>query len=231
MYLSHSTTAVAVSASSFSEFPRYKPPHILLNHNSPTAKEEVKTTVKTSRRCFTFFLIFPSSIAFSPSSPAASIPTLERYTDEIEGFTLLKPSTWAKMEKAGAKALFEEGNGRNNIGVVVNPVRLSSLKEFGTPEFVAEKLIQAERRKESTNYAELITVAERLDHGGRPLYEFEYKVDSTRGGMKRIFSAALVASKKLYLLNIAFSDSPESPLDGDTRTVLEQILHSFDSTV
>lgn len=31
--------------------------------------------------------------------------------------------------------------------VVVNPVRLTSLGEFGTPQFVAEKLIQAERRK------------------------------------------------------------------------------------
>lgn len=51
------------------------------------------------------------------------------------------------MEKAGATALFEEGKGRNNIGVVVSPVRLSSLKEFGTPEFVADKLIQAERKK------------------------------------------------------------------------------------
>ncbi|XP_020684376.1 psbP domain-containing protein 2, chloroplastic-like, partial [Dendrobium catenatum] len=91
--------------------------------------------------------LFPASIAFSPSLSAVPLLTLERYTDEVEGFTLLKPSTWAKMEKAGAKALFEEGKGANNIGVVVNPVRLSSLKEFGTPEFVAEKLIQAERRK------------------------------------------------------------------------------------
>ena len=30
---------------------------------------------------------------------------------------------------------------------MVNPVRLTSLGEFGTPQFVAEKLIQAERRK------------------------------------------------------------------------------------
>lgn len=51
------------------------------------------------------------------------------------------------MEKAGATALFEEGKGSNSIGVVVNPVRLSSLRDFGTPEFVADKLIQAERRK------------------------------------------------------------------------------------
>lgn len=58
------------------------------------------------------------------------------------------PIIW-QVEKAGATVLFVEGNGSssNNIGVVVNPVRLSSLKDFGTPQFVADKLIQAERRK------------------------------------------------------------------------------------
>jgi hypothetical protein len=60
------------------------------------------------------------------------------------------------------------------------------------------------------------------------VYEFEYKVDSTRGGMKRIFSGAFVASKKLYLLNIAYSDKPENPLNIHTRMMLEQVLHSFD---
>lgn len=53
-----------------------------------------------------------------------------------------------KVEKAGATVLFEEANkGSNNVGVVVNPVRLTSLGEFGTPQFVADKLIQAEKRK------------------------------------------------------------------------------------
>lgn len=61
------------------------------------------------------------------------------------------------------------------------------------------------------------------------MYEFEYKVDSTRGGMKRIFSAAFVASKKLYLLNIAHTDKPEFPLDDHTRTMLEKVLHSFEA--
>lgn len=72
-------------------------------------------------------------------------------------------------------------------------------------------------------------VAERSGQGGLKVYEFEYRVDSTRGGMKRIFSAAFVASKKLYLLNIAYSDKPESPLDMQTKMMLEQILHSFDT--
>uniref|UniRef100_A0A7N2MQ48 PsbP C-terminal domain-containing protein n=2 Tax=Quercus lobata TaxID=97700 RepID=A0A7N2MQ48_QUELO len=155
---------------------------------------------------------------------------LQRYIDPKEGFTLLRPSSWIKVDKAGATVLFEEANkGSNNVGVVVDPVRLKSLGEFGTPQFVAEKLIQAERRKESTNDAEVISVAERSGQGGSQVYEFEYKVDSTRGGMKRIFSAVFVASKKLYLLNITHSDKPDSPLDVHTRMMLEQVLHSFDA--
>uniref|UniRef100_A0A0F7GYN1 PsbP domain-OEC23 like protein n=1 Tax=Francoa sonchifolia TaxID=23250 RepID=A0A0F7GYN1_9ROSI len=155
---------------------------------------------------------------------------LERYTDLNEGFTLFKPSSWIKVDKAGATVLFEEVNeGTNNAGVVVNPVRLNSLGEFGSPQFVADKLILAEKRKESTKDAEVIGVAERSGQGGLQVYEFEYKLDSSRGGMKRIFTAAFVASKKLYILNITHSDKPESPLDPHTRMVLEQVVHSFDS--
>ncbi|XP_054821328.1 psbP domain-containing protein 2, chloroplastic [Prosopis cineraria] len=155
---------------------------------------------------------------------------LERYTDSKEGFTLLKPSSWIKVDKAGATVLFQEANmGSNNIGVVVNPVRLESLDKFGSPKFVADKLIQSEKRKESTKEAKVIKFAGRSGEGGLPIYEFEYIVDSTRGGMKRIFSAAFVASKKLYLLNIVHSDKPESPLDSYKRVMLEQVLHSFDA--
>lgn len=62
-----------------------------------------------------------------------------------------------------------------------------------------------------------------------PVYEFEYILDSTRGGMKRIFSAAFVSGKKLYLLNISHVDRPDSPLDSNTRVTLEEVLHSFDA--
>lgn len=153
----------------------------------------------------------------------------ERYTDANEGFTLLKPSSWMKVEKAGATVLFEDTNKKNNLGIVVSPVRLSSLGDFGSPEFVADKLIQAEKRKESTKDAKVIGVAERFGHGGLQVYEFEYMLDSTRGGVKRIFSAAFVASKKLYLLNIAYADPPENPLNTSSKMILEQVLHSFDT--
>lgn len=83
--------------------------------------------------------------------------------------------------------------------------------------------------QESTKDAEVIGFKERTGKGGMQVYEFEYIVDSSRGGMKRVFSAAFVSSRKLYLLNITHSDKPESPLDGRTRAMLEQVLHSFDA--
>ncbi|KAH9318714.1 hypothetical protein KI387_020483 [Taxus chinensis] len=154
--------------------------------------------------------------------------SLERYNDKTEGFTLLKPSDWKKVDKAGATVLFEDPVVKsNNIGVVVNPIRISSLKEFGTPQVVADKLLQAEKKKPSTNDAQLIRVEQRPIHGDIPLYELEYALDSTRG-IKRVLSAVIVASKKLYLLNIAYSDSPEKPLSPSTRMILEQVLDSFD---
>ncbi|KAF3780895.1 PsbP domain-containing protein 2 [Nymphaea thermarum] len=163
------------------------------------------------------------------ASASAEEEDLDRYTDNREGFTLLKPTSWTKVDKVGATALFKDPTAKaNSIGVVVNPVRISSLTDFGSPSDVADKLIQAERRKESTKGAEVIQVRERTAGGGFPVYEFEYKVDSTRGGVKRIFSAAFVASKKLYLLNISHSDSQASPLNPQTKLLLEKVLGSFD---
>lgn len=53
-----------------------------------------------------------------------------------------------QVDKAGATVLFEDADKKaNNLGVVVAPTRISSLGEFGTPQFVVDKLIQAEKRK------------------------------------------------------------------------------------
>ncbi|XP_073014111.1 psbP domain-containing protein 2, chloroplastic-like [Typha latifolia] len=210
-------------------------PDRLLSHSSTSNHEKPRITRRAISSLLLFPFLIPSPAATAAAAAGASLSLevdLERYTDQSEGFTLLKPASWRKVEKAGATALFEEeGKGINNIGIVVSPVRLSSLRDFGTPEFVADKLIQAERRKESTKDANVLGVAERWCQNGFPVYEIEYRVDSSRGGMKRIFSAAFVASNKLYLLNIAHSDPPDDPLDNQTRGILEQVLHSFDVVV
>ena len=118
---------------------------------------------------------------------AQELEEFQRYTDSVEGFTLLIPSSWIKVslpnflwynlcclsgnglkwmllllsvllllqvDKGGATVLFEEENkGVNNVGVVVSPVRLESLKQFGSPQFVADKVIQAEKRKVTVLWA------------------------------------------------------------------------------
>ncbi|OIV97009.1 hypothetical protein TanjilG_03583 [Lupinus angustifolius] len=235
-----------IPRSSIHEFHSHKHVHLCL---SPCLRRRSLTIFLT-----TFLWDFLPNTR--PALLLAEESELQRYTDSKEGFTILIPSSWTKclvlydvsifsrkrtsfanvvsqqVDKAGATALFQEANmGSNNIGIVVNPVRLATLGEFGSPQFVADKLLQAERRKESTKDTEVITVAERSGEGGLQIYEFEYILDSTRGGMKRIFSAAFVASKKLYLLNITHSDKPESPLDPQKRLILEQVLHSFNAAI
>ncbi|KAG0555023.1 hypothetical protein KC19_12G137500 [Ceratodon purpureus] len=162
---------------------------------------------------------------------AVEAPTLELYVDEKEGFKLLRPALWTKVEKAGATVLFEDPAKRGNtIGVVVNPVRIASLKDFGTPDVVAEKLLAAERKKPSTNDAQLVRVQERLANGDTPLYSLEYTLDSSRG-QKKILSAVTVASKKLYILNITYVDSAAAPAPPAMAEAYEQVLNSFDLVV
>ncbi|CAI9758355.1 unnamed protein product [Fraxinus pennsylvanica] len=214
-----------------------KPPQITLSvstlssSSNPIAEGE-RFPVVVSKRLVNLTIVGAvlSRFLFFSKALASQLLELQQYTDPKEGFTLLIPSSWIKVEKAGATVLFEDAEKKsNNIGVVVNPTRISSLGEYGTPQFVADKLIQAEKRKESTKEAEVIAFSERSGHRDLQVYEFEYKVDSTRGGLKRVFSAAFVASKKLYLLNIAHSDGLDDPLDMERRMTLEQILHSFDA--
>lgn len=177
---------------------------------------------------FTFSEALQHKEAIAEDEKRQAPLNLEFYSDDMEGFTLMKPAQWNKIDKAGATVLFEDPLYKgNNVGVVVNPVRISSLREFGTLDVVADKLLQAEKKKPSTNDVKLIKVNERQVHGGVPLYQLEYKLDSSRGA-KRILSAVTVASKKLYILNVAFTDSLEKPLPPDTALVLDQIVNSFD---
>ncbi|TVU18695.1 hypothetical protein EJB05_34806, partial [Eragrostis curvula] len=43
--------------------------------------------------------------------------------------------------------------GSNNIGVVVNPVGFNFLPEFGTPQFVADRLLQAEKKNLNAKFS------------------------------------------------------------------------------
>ncbi|KAK9065507.1 hypothetical protein SSX86_014908 [Deinandra increscens subsp. villosa] len=203
--------------------------------SSPQPLNSLPIPIPTRRKLLTISILLSSSSSIAPfcrptwaETETEDLLDLERYTDSNQGFTLLRPKSWIQVEKAGATLLFEDPRkGSNNVGVVVTPVRLTSLREFGDPQFVANKLIQAEKRKESTKDVEIVSFTERpSENEDIQVYEFEYQIDSTRGGLKTIFSAAFVASKKLYLLNIAHSQNP--PLSNNKRMMLQKVVRSFD---
>lgn len=157
-----------------------------------------------------------------------SLLELIPYDDEQEGFTLLRPANWNKVDKAGATLLFQDPEQKSStIGVVVNKVRIPTLREFGSLEDVTNRLIAAERRKESTREATLLRSTSREVRGGIPLYTMEYFLDSTRG-TKRTLTAVTIASNKLYILNIAYSDSQGNPAPPSLTEPLHQVLESFD---
>lgn len=156
---------------------------------------------------------------------------LRAYQDPVNGFSLLVPASWEQKEKAGAVALFEDPERRSiNAGVVVLPVRIASLAAFGSLDFVADRLLQAERKKESTKTVDLLK-QEQVEKGaeGNLYYEFEYSLDSTRGN-KRILASVTISQNKLFILNVAAPESAiQSRKDEDSSLLehLEEVVKSF----
>lgn len=65
-----------------------------------------------------------------------------------QGYRLVLPQGWRKVDKAGADALFEDpARTSTSLGVVVNPVRVKDIASFGSLEDVGQKLLEAERKK------------------------------------------------------------------------------------
>ncbi|GAQ85893.1 psbP family protein [Klebsormidium nitens] len=176
-------------------------------------------------------LLSGSGTALAEETPATtdSELVLVPYEDKKEGFSVSRPQGWEIVEKAGATLLIEDPrNRKNSIGVVVNPVRIDSLTEFGDAETVGENVLVAERKKGSTNSATMLRIDRKTARtAGAPLYTLEYALDSSRGG-KRTLTAVTVVRKKLFILNITYPDSPEKPAPLPLADALHQVLDSFD---
>ena len=74
---------------------------------------------------------------------------LTSYSDASNNFRLTYPKDWTIEKKAGATALFKNPNVKYaSIGVTVTPVRIDSLKEFGSLDDIGQKLVQASQKNE-----------------------------------------------------------------------------------
>ncbi|KAG6547815.1 hypothetical protein Mapa_010632 [Marchantia paleacea] len=175
------------------------------------------------------FGLSAAQMAKADDSPQDTAPLpLEVFSDAKDGFTMLRPAVWKKVDKPGATVFFEDPEIRaNNIGVTVNPVRIASLKAFGTVDDVTEKLIHAERDKPSTKDMQVIRVQEKQLLKDTPLYTLEYTLDTSRGS-KRVLTAVTVSAYKLYILSIVYVDGAKSPAPVDVDDALHKVLNSFE---
>ncbi|CAG9460546.1 unnamed protein product [Pedinophyceae sp. YPF-701] len=132
-----------------------------------------------------------------------------------KGYTIEVPEGWEIKDKAGADILLvNPSRSSTTVGVTVSPVRINTLKSFGTTDEVGERLIAAERAKDGTLGAELLSSGSRQGTGGVPVYDYTYAVDSTRG-LKRISTTVTIADRKLFIANGQFKCDKERGCDAE----------------
>lgn len=73
--------------------------------------------------------------------------SLRRHTNSLT-ISAAKPANWERTEKSGATVLFVDPERKSTtLGVVVNPVRIEALEQFGTLLEVSKRLQDVEREK------------------------------------------------------------------------------------
>ncbi|MEW5304151.1 MAG: hypothetical protein WDW36_006783 [Sanguina aurantia] len=161
----------------------------------------------------------PSDAAQAATQETAFTATQEtqQYRSSAHPYTFSVPSVWERVKKDGADVLYEDPSQRStSLGVTVNNVRVASILDFGTLEAVGEKLLTAEKNKDSTMSIELVSSSSRTNDIGATLYDYEYEIDSTRG-RKRILNTVTIFGSKLFILNAAAKCSKEE--DGGCSTL------------
>lgn len=146
------------------------------------------------------FFIDPLPSLAEPENAGATATDLIRYVSTAQGYSLLRPASWEEKSKAGADVLFLDPQQKSStLGVTVFPVTVPSLEKFGSIADVGEKLLGAEKAKESTLSVSML-VQEQRDTPFGAVYDFVYELESTRG-RKRIVNCVSIVNSKLYIVN------------------------------
>ncbi|KAF8072357.1 putative sugar phosphate/phosphate translocator [Scenedesmus sp. PABB004] len=157
---------------------------------------------------------------------------LQLYANDAQQYRLSVPAGWERKDKAGADVLFEDpGRRSTSVGVTVSPVRVASIEQFGGLDAVGQRLLGAERKKESTLGVELLSSGARRGSGGASLYDYEYSLASTRGA-KRILNTVTITGSRLYILNASVKcdkDDAACAAAEPSLALLRAVAASFDA--
>ena len=141
------------------------------------------------------------------------------------GYEFIPPPSVIKTSNKPLQTHLDEINLPTNTkgytyGVTVDPIRITSLKDFGTPSEVAAKIVMAELRRDGVLDVTLTRDAKEDMTSGA--YDVEYVSDGKRG-KKHFVTRTVVNDGKLYVLTVQVKEDEWKDLEAE---VIDAV-HSF----
>lgn len=178
-------------------------------------------------------IILPS--ASSTNAFAADTDSVEPYTrvpspnDKFNfSYTVTPPPDFAPGNKPLKTHLdeinFSPPDVRGyTLGITVDPVRISKIQEFGTPEEVAARVVTAEVNRDGVFKVTLAKDPTEDTSGDTTCYDIEYISDGKRG-TKRFATRIYITGGFLYVLTL---QSKESEYDSKREAEVLKCVKSF----
>ena len=139
-----------------------------------------------------------------------------------EGFAFDAPDGFEAKPKPvkthAAEVLYK--NGKREIGVVVDRVKLDRLVDFGSPAFVGDKVVASERNRDGVTSATLRN-ARQVDVAGETYFELAYENESSRGN-NQFLSRIAVRDGRLFIMTLKARVD-----DADAAAILGAVAASF----
>lgn len=195
---------------------------VLGMNQQETRRSVLKSTIKTTLGGMSLST-FPSLVEATAETDELASSTFRRTNTKLNfGYELITPPSVIKTSNKPLQTHLDEINLPTNTkgytyGVTVDPIRIKSLKDFGTPSEVAAKIVMAELKRDGVLDVTLARDAKEDEKVGA--YDVEYISDGTRG-KKHFVTRSIVKDGKLFVLTVQVKQDDWNNLENE---VLEAV--------
>lgn len=151
-------------------------------------------------------------VFYTPSNFRLTRKPIQTHLDEIN----LEPFTSDGQVETKSSILY---------GITVDPVRINSLTEFGTPEQVAARVVTAELNRDGIFEVTLDRADSYTDSNGQLYYTIDYISDGKRG-KKRFLTRTCITDQKLYVATAQIKEAEYQKYER-LHEEIEAALNSF----
>lgn len=149
-----------------------------------------------------------------------------RETDQVY-YTFAPPPGCDTPSQKPLKTHLDEVTFKNSdtgvqFGITVDPLRIATLRDFGTPEQVAAKVVTAEVNRDGVFDVQLMEdpVAGGGDDAATEYYQLNYRSNGKRG-VKRFVAKFYVEKQKLYALTAQCKEENYESVKGDVLRAVD----------